>query len=383
MPDYKLYVFLNCLYLNDKERAEIRAKLKKNHAVALFRERYGRQGRFEVAAAPGMADVCRRLQEKGYILCVASSKPEAMCRPICEMLGYAPSMRDIVGSPPSEDMKKELERQFGFDQPIWKQYCNWAVRDRLGMKMKSYEYPNRTAWELIRSRLPVSVWFGIISFLMSYLVCIPLGIAKALRHGSPFDFGSSIVVFSAYAVPAFAVGMILKMCLSGTVDGLWDIFPIGGFESDAAAAAGGWTLFWDRAYHMVLPVTAYVMTSFALLTIMMKNSLMEQMSADYVRTVLAKGARRSRAIWCHALRNALIPIATGFGGVLGVLFAGSMIIETLFEIPGMGQLALTALMSHDYAVFMAMLVMTASIQLFGNLVSDFCYMLIDPRIHFD
>ncbi len=283
----------------------------------------------------------------------------------------------------SEDMKKELERQFGFDQPIWKQYCNWAVRDRLGMKMKSYEYPNRTAWELIRSRLPVSVWFGIISFLMSYLVCIPLGIAKALRHGSPFDFGSSIVVFSAYAVPAFAVGMILKMCLSGTVDGLWDIFPIGGFESDAAAAAGGWMLFWDRAYHMVLPVTAYVMTSFALLTIMMKNSLMEQMSADYVRTVLAKGATRRRAIWCHALRNALIPIATGFGGVLGVLFAGSMIIETLFEIPGMGQLSLTALMSHDYAVFMAMLVMTASIQLFGNLVSDFCYMLIDPRIHFD
>jgi microcin C transport system permease protein len=283
----------------------------------------------------------------------------------------------------SEDMKKELERQFGFDQPVWKQYYNWAVRDRLGMKMKSYEYPNRTAWELIRSRLPVSVWFGVISFLMSYMVCIPLGIAKALRHGSPFDFGSSMVVFSAYAVPAFAVGMILKMCLSGTVDGLWDIFPIGGFESDAAAAAGGWTLFWDRAYHMVLPVTAYVMTSFALLTIMMKNSLMEQMSADYVRTVLAKGARRSRAIWCHALRNALIPIATGFGGVLGVLFAGSMIIETLFEIPGMGQLSLTALMSHDYAVFMAMLVMTASIQLFGNLVSDFWYMLIDPRIHFD
>ena len=283
----------------------------------------------------------------------------------------------------SDEMKKELERQFGFDQPVWKQYYNWAVRDGLGMKMKSYEYPNRTAWELIRSRLPVSVWFGIISFLMSYLVCIPLGIAKALRHGSTFDFASSIIVFSAYAVPAFAVGMILKMCLSGTVDGLWDIFPIGGFESDAAAEAGGWTLFCDRAYHMVLPVTAYVMTSFALLTIMMKNSLMEQMSADYVRTVLAKGATRRRAIWCHALRNALIPIATGFGGILGVLFAGSMIIETLFEIPGMGQLSLTALMSHDYAVFMAMLVMTASIQLFGNLISDFCYMLIDPRIHVD
>ena len=204
----------------------------------------------------------------------------------------------------SEEMRAELNKQFGFDQPIWKQYYNWAVKERLGMSMHSYMYRDSTAWERIRERLPVSVWFGVVAFLLSYLVCIPLGIAKALRHGAPFDFATSALVFTAYSIPAFAVGMILKMCLSGTVDGLWDIFPIGGFESDAAVAAGGWTLFWDRAYHMVLPVTSYVMTSFALLTIMMKNSLMEQMSAEYVRTVLAKGATRRRAIWCHALRNA-------------------------------------------------------------------------------
>lgn len=283
----------------------------------------------------------------------------------------------------SEDVREQLNKQFGFDKPLWKQYTDWAFGNCLGMTMHSYEYPHLTAWELIRSRLPVSMWFGLVAFFASYLICIPLGIAKALRHGSPFDFVSSAVVFTAYAVPAFAVGMVLKMFLSGTIDGLWNIFPIGGFESDAAAEIGGWTLFWDRAYHMVLPVTAYVMTSFALLTIMMKNSLMEQMSADYVRTVLAKGASRTRAIWCHALRNALIPIATGFGSILGVLFAGSVIIETLFEIPGMGQLSLSSLMSHDYAVFMAMLVITATIQLLGNLISDFCYMLIDPRIHFD
>lgn len=283
----------------------------------------------------------------------------------------------------NEDVREQLNKQFGFDQPIWKQYTDWAFKNCLGMRMKSYEYPDRTAWELIRSRLPVSMWFGIIAFFASYMICIPLGIAKALRHGSPFDFASSAIVFTAYAIPAFAVGMVLKMFLSGTIDGLWNVFPIGGFESDAAVAAGGWTLFWDRAYHMVLPVTAYVMTSFALLTIMMKNSLMEQMSADYVRTVLAKGASRTRAIWGHALRNALIPIATGFGSILGALFAGSVIIETLFEIPGMGQLSLNALVGHDYAVFMAMLVITATIQLLGNLISDFCYMLIDPRIHFD
>jgi microcin C transport system permease protein len=116
---------------------------------------------------------------------------------------------------------------------------------------------------------------------------------------------------------------------------------------------------------------------------MMKNSLMEQMSSEYVRTVLAKGATRKRAIWGHAFRNALIPIATGFGSVLGVLFAGSMIIETIFEIRGMGLMSLEALQGQDYSIFMAMIVITAGIQLIGNLISDFCYMLIDPRINFD
>lgn len=282
-----------------------------------------------------------------------------------------------------EEMRKHIEAEFGFDKPILTQYYTWAVERKLGMTEKSYRFTTKSAWEMISERIPVSMWFGITAFLLSYLVCIPLGIAKALRHGSPFDVGSSVIVFTAYAVPAFAIGMILKMCLSGTVEGLWDIFPLGGFESPEAAKIGGWTLFWDRAYHMILPVISYVMTSFALLTIMMKNSLMEQMSSEYVRTVLAKGAARRRAIWCHALRNALIPIATGFGGVLGVLFAGSMIIETLFEIPGMGQLSLESLLRQDYPVFMAMVVITATIQLVGNLISDFCYMLIDPRIHFD
>ncbi len=282
-----------------------------------------------------------------------------------------------------EEMRANIRRDLGFDQPFYKQYWKWAFTERLGMQTECVHSPGKVAWEKIEACLPVSVWFGVVSFLISYMVCIPLGIAKALRHGSVFDFGSSALVFTAYAVPAFAIGMVLKMCLSGTVEGLWDVFPRGGFESYDAMQAGGLTLFLDRAWHMVLPVTAYMMTSFALLTIMMKNSLMEQMSADYVRTVLAKGATRRRAIWCHALRNALIPIATGFGSILGVLFAGSMIIETLFEIPGMGSLSLQALMERDYAVFMAMLVITAMIQLFGNLLSDFCYMFIDPRIRFD
>ncbi|MDO4527716.1 MAG: ABC transporter permease subunit, partial [bacterium] len=281
-----------------------------------------------------------------------------------------------------EDQRKTIEAELNLDKPFYEQYYIWAVEEHMGMSAKSERYKKPT-WELIKERIPISMWFGITAFLLSYMVCIPLGIAKALRHGSTFDMTSSIIVFTAYAVPAFAIGMMLKTFLCGTVEGFWDIFPLSGFQSDAAAAEGGWTLFIDRAYHMVLPVTAYVMTSFALLTIMMKNSLMEQMSSEYVRTVLAKGATRKRAIWCHAFRNALIPIATGFGGVLGVLFAGSMIIETIFEIRGMGYFSLEALRGQDYNIFMAMIVITATIQLVGNLISDFCYMLIDPRIHFD
>jgi len=133
---------------------------------------------------------------------------------------------------------------------------------------------------------------------------------------------------------------------------------------------------------MAVPVACYVSGNFAVLTLIMKNSLLDQIASDYVRTVLAKGATRNRAIWGHTFRNALIPIATGFGSILGVLFAGAIIIETIFDIPGMGRLSWNALIGRDYAVFLALLSLTAVMQLFGNLISDFCYMLIDPRIHF-
>jgi microcin C transport system permease protein len=282
----------------------------------------------------------------------------------------------------TEEQRRELNRQFGFDQPFLAQYGSWLWNDRMGLAMASYEYNNKSAWQLIRSRIPVSLWFGITGFVLSYLICIPLGIAKALRHGSPFDTGSSALVFIGYAVPPLALGMVLKIVLCGTVDGFWDVLPLGGLESaDAASRMWGARLL-DRARHMLLPVLCYVIGNFAVLTLMMKNSLLEQIGADYVRTALAKGASARRAVWGHAVRNALIPIATGFGGILGIFFAGSIIIETIFEIPGMGRLSLQAVSNRDYAVFMAMLSLTATLQLLGNLLSDFCYLLIDPRMHF-
>lgn len=282
----------------------------------------------------------------------------------------------------SEEYKKQLEAQFGFDKPIYEQYWDWLVVKRMGMNLPSYDYPNKTAWELIRSRIPISLWFGLASFLLTYMICIPLGIAKALRHRQAFDAVSSFVVFVAYAIPAFALAMLLKMFFCGTVDGFADIFPLGGISSDFDVEPSTWVWFWDRAWHMALPICCYVAGGFAMLTILMKNSLLDQISADYIRTVIAKGATRRRAIWGHAFRNALIPVATGLGGIIGLIFVGSIIIETIFEIPGMGRLSWDALIGRDYAVFLSLLALTASFQLVGNLISDVLYMIIDPRIDF-
>ncbi|MCE9614900.1 MAG: ABC transporter permease subunit [Lentisphaerae bacterium] len=282
----------------------------------------------------------------------------------------------------SASYRHELEVHFGFDRPIWERYANWLVRDRLGLRMDSYTFPNKTVWQLIRERLPVSLIFGITGFLLSYLICIPLGIAKALRHGSAFDLGSSVVVFVGYALPSIALGMVLRTLLCGTVDQFWDVFPVSGFQADnfdqlsfAARAA-------DRFRHMFLPVLCYVVSDFAVLTVLMKNSLLDQIGSDYIRTVLAKGGSARRAIWGHALRNSLVPIVTGLGGIMTVMFAGSVIIEQMFEIPGMGRLGFEAIVGRDYAVFMGTLAVTSLLALVGNLLSDFCYVLIDPRINF-
>jgi microcin C transport system permease protein len=282
----------------------------------------------------------------------------------------------------SIQQRKAIEAHFGFDQPFYKRYWKWLVTDRLGMKMESYKFPNKTAWQLIKERFKVSLIFGVAGFVLSYLACIPLGILKALRHNKMFDLGSSLVIFVGYAIPPFAFGMVLKMFFCGTVEGLWDFFPVSGFYSDNFAAMTFREQTKDIFMHMFLPVLCYIIGNFAILTLLMKNSLLEQISKDYIRTVLAKGGSFTRAIWGHAFRNSLIPIATGFGSILTVMFAGSVIIEQVFEIPGMGRLSLEAIVGRDYPVFMGILSLTSVLGLIGNILSDFLYILIDPRIDF-
>lgn len=282
----------------------------------------------------------------------------------------------------SEAQRKQIEAYYGFDQPVYKRYWDWLVKDRIGMQMHSYRFPEKTAWELIRERFRVSLIFGVTGFVLSYLVCVPLGIAKALRHNSAFDLLSSVAVFVGYAIPPFALGMVLKMLFCGTMDTFWDIFPIAGFHSENFARLSAAGKIKDIFMHMFLPVLCYIAGNFAVLTLLMKNSLIEQVSRDYVRTVLAKGGSFTRAVWGHAVRNALIPIATGISGILTVMFAGSVIIEQVFEIPGMGRLSLEAIIGRDYPVFMGILALTSILGLLGNVLADFLYVIIDPRINF-
>ncbi len=256
----------------------------------------------------------------------------------------------------TEEHKKMLEKHFGFDKPLIIRYFNWlggVARLDFG---ESYKYPNKSVWQLIKERFPVSLIFGLTGFILQYLICIPLGVWKAMKHGSAFDTITSVIIFIGYAVPAFAFGMLLKMLFCGTTDGLFDWFPIAGFVSQNFEYMTFFEKVKDVAWHMFLPVVCYMIDAFAALTILMKNSIIEQVNSDYVRAVMAKGCSYKRAVFSHAFRNSLIPIATGFGSFMTLMFAGSVLIERVFDIPGMGQLVLDVITSCDYNLFMGIIV---------------------------
>jgi microcin C transport system permease protein len=282
----------------------------------------------------------------------------------------------------TEDQIEELRKIYNLDKPFLVRFKIWLVDDVFGMQAKSFMITNKTTWQVISERFPVSLSFGIPSLILTYLICIPLGIAKALRHGKTFDLVSSIVVFSLYALPAFAFGMLLKLAFSGVTDQSLNWFPLGGFRSPDWEQLSFWAQVKDQLWHMTLPVTCYIIGNFAVMTLLMKNSLLEQISQDYVRTVLAKGATVQHAVWRHAVRNALIPIATGIGSILTIMFAGSVLIEKVFNIPGIGQMSLNAVLTRDYPVFLGIVCLQSILGLLGRVLSDFCYLLVDPRMDF-
>lgn len=203
---------------------------------------------------------------------------------------------------------------------------------------------------------------------------------KAVKHGSTFDFVTSALVFMGYAVPGWALGTALLVLFGG--GSFWNVFPLGGFRSDNWEYLPFYGKVADQFNHMVLPVACYMVGEFATLTILTKNSLMENMSQDYIRTAFAKGLHKRRVIFVHAMRNSMIPLATGLGHAFSLILAGSFLIEKVFNIDGMGYLGYTSILQRDYPVALGILVIGSLLLLLGNIISDMIYALVDPRIRF-
>ncbi len=242
----------------------------------------------------------------------------------------------------------------------------------------SYKY-NEPVASMILSRLPVSLYFGILGAIISYMVSIPLGVFKALWHKSIFDSLSSVLIFLGYAVPGFALGAVLLVYLGAR----HECFPLYGLTSPGFEHMGWQEQAKDIAMHTVRPLTCYVVSTFAMTTMMMKNNLMENLSADYVRTAVSKGVSFRGAVWGHAFRNSFIPIASTLGGVLCTIFGGSILIERVFDIQGFGMLSFQALMDKDYSLIMGTLLLSSILIIVGNLISDILVALIDPRVKFE
>lgn len=279
--------------------------------------------------------------------------------------------------PLSEEQIAELKRYYGFDKPVLVSYGLWlgkVLTGDLGTSTRYYD----PVWEMIRTRIPISLYFGILSMILVYGVCIPLGVAKAVRHKSFFDNLSSVVVFIGYAIPGWVAGVLLLILFSSH----WDFFPLGGLVSDEFEDFTLLRKIADLAWHTVLPLAAYVVGSFSIMTFLMKNTLMDNLASDYVRTAIAKGLPFRKAVFRHAFRNSLIPIATHFGNNISVLLMGSFLIETVFNIDGMGLLGYESIVQRDYPVVLGILVISSLLLMIGNILSDICVALVDPRVQF-
>lgn len=279
----------------------------------------------------------------------------------------------------SQEVIDSLKKQYGFDKPLYMRYIIWLKNLATFDFGESFSY-QMPVTEVIFDKLKVSLQFGFASLIMIYLISIPLGISKAVRDGSQFDVLTSFVLMVAYSVPPLILGILLRYYFSGKT--FLDIFPLGDLYSDNYESLTLWGKIVDRAHHFVLPLVCYVVNSFTVLTFLMKNSLMEEIRLDYVRTARAKGLEERVVIYKHALRNALIPILTGLGSFLTVFFAGSIVIEQIFNLDGMGLLGIKSINSRDYNVIMALIFLQSLLSMVGRLISDITYVLVDPRIDF-
>ena len=280
--------------------------------------------------------------------------------------------------PLSEEQIEELKKYYGFDKPVFTSYILWlgkVLRGDLGTSTRYYD----PVWSMIKERIPISLYFGVISLILVYGICIPLGIIKAIKHKTAFDNVSSLVVFIGYAIPGWVVGVLMLVFFAS----YWEIFPLGGLVSDEFEDFTLIGKIIDVVRHTILPLLAYVVGSFTVMTFLMKNTLMDNLASDYVRTAIAKGLPFKKAVLNHAFRNSLIPIATSFGNNISVILSGSFLIEKVFNINGMGLLGYESVVERDYPVVLGILVISSLLFMIGNILSDICVAIVDPRVKFE
>jgi microcin C transport system permease protein len=276
---------------------------------------------------------------------------------------------------------KQLEKQFGFDKPAYQRFfiLVWNyLRFDFG---KSY-FRDTQVVDLIKQRLPVSMSLGIWMMLLSYLISIPLGIRKAVHDGSRFDVWTSTVVIIGYAIPSFLFAILLIVLFAG--GSFFSIFPLRGLTSDYWQTLPWWGKILDYFWHLALPIFALVLGAFAELTMLTKNSFLDEIRKQYVLTARAKGCTERKVLYGHVFRNSMLIVIAGFpGAFVSAFFAGSLLIEIIFSIEGLGLLSFESILNRDYPVVFANLYIFALVSLVLTLISDLTYTWVDPRIDFE
>jgi len=291
---------------------------------------------------------------------------------------YNDNMDKMVSGELSKEKKAELMEYYGITDSVMSDYFRWLGKAATGDLGESKNY-NEPVLKLIVNRMPISIFYGLITMFFIYAVCIPLGVFKALKNKSFMDNATSVLVFIGYAIPGYALGAIVVVFAASK----WGLFPIGGFVSDNYDSLSFGGKLFDLLHHAVLPMLCYLVGGFAFMTMLVKNTMLENLSYDYIRTALAKGVPYKRAVFRHALDNSLIPLATHFGNSISLIISGSFLIEKIFNIEGMGLLGFTSIEARDFDIVMGILAISCILQMVGNLLSDICVAYVDPRVKFE
>jgi microcin C transport system permease protein len=280
-----------------------------------------------------------------------------------------------------QDRLEEIKKLYGFDKPAHLRFLA-MMKNYLLLDFGDSYYHHQSVTSLVLSKLPVSMSLGLWSFVIVYGVCIPLGIKKAVRDGSRFDFISSTIILVGYAIPGFVLAIVLIVLFGG--GSFWNLFPLRGLVSDNFSQLSLFHKIMDYLWHMALPITSMAVSSLAVMTMLTKNCFLEEIRKQYVVTARAKGLSENQVLYGHIFRNGIIPLITGFpGAFIMAFFSGSLLIETIFSLDGMGLLAYESILNRDYPVVLGTLFLFTLLGLIARLLSDLSYVVIDPRITFD